>query len=111
MLPGRCFQTTMDLQGGASGGPVASSDGSVFGINSTGIDGHSITWISSVADLLDLSIYSIRLPSGDLRNQVSIRELASLGLVGVDTETTTPQLPVVPSWVNRWERLSQTPPP
>jgi hypothetical protein len=107
MLPGRCFQTTMDLQGGASGGPVASSDGSVFGINSTGMDGHPISWISSVADLLDLHIHNIRLPSGELRDEISLRELAALGLVAVDSDTSSAPLPVVPSWTTRSERLAQ----
>jgi S1-C subfamily serine protease len=36
MLPGRCFQTNMDISAGASGGPVAFGEGCVFGINSTG---------------------------------------------------------------------------
>jgi hypothetical protein len=107
LLPGRCFQTTMDLQAGASGGPVASSDGAVFGINSTGMDGHSISWISSIADLLDLSIYNIRLPSGELRDQISLRELASLKLIGVDSDTRPCELPAVPSYINRWERLAR----
>lgn len=109
LLPGRCFQTTMDIQGGASGGPVASTDGAVFGINSTGMDGHSVSWISSIADLLDLSIYNMRLPSGELRHQVSLRELASLKLIGVDSDTGPCQLPVVPSYTNRWERLGHAP--
>jgi hypothetical protein len=110
MLPGRCFQTTMDLQGGASGGPVASTDGRVFGINSTGLDGHSISYISSAADLLDLPVFNMRLPSGEERAWITIRELAGLGLVGLE-HGTDQHLPVGPSWTTRSERLAQELPP
>jgi S1-C subfamily serine protease len=37
LLPGRCARTTMDIPGGASGGPMVSEDGCVFALNSTGI--------------------------------------------------------------------------
>lgn len=87
MLPGRCYQTTMDLQGGASGGPVAFGDGSVFGINSTGMDSEvePIGWVSSIADILDLPLHQIQLPNGQRREWVTVRELASCGVIALDS--------------------------
>lgn len=56
MLPGRCFRIGATIKSGASGGPAALSHGAVFGINSTGIDGTEIGYVSSVIDLLDLHV-------------------------------------------------------
>ena len=81
MLPGRCFRTSMDIAAGASGGPVAYGDGWVFGINSTGMEGAPVGFVSSVEDILDLDVGRIRLPSGEIREQGTIRDLAGLGLV------------------------------
>ncbi len=50
MLPGRCFRTSMDIASGASGGPVAWGDGWVFGINSTGMEGAPVGFVSSVEE-------------------------------------------------------------
>ncbi len=85
MLPGHCFQTTMNLAGGASGGPVAFGDGSVFGINSSGIPGlPPVSFVSSASDLLELSLNNVRLPDGQIRSEISIADLVSLGLVIVN---------------------------
>jgi S1-C subfamily serine protease len=81
MLPGRCFRTSMDIAAGASGGPVAFGDGWVFGINSTGMEGAPIGFVSSVEDILDLDAGRVRLPSGEIREQATIRDLTELGLV------------------------------
>ncbi|RPJ19325.1 MAG: serine protease [Planctomycetaceae bacterium] len=86
MLPGRCYQTTMDIRGGASGGPVAFGDGSIFGINSTGMESEDeqIGWVSSIADILDLPLNKVQLPDGERREWVTVRELASRGMVALD---------------------------
>jgi hypothetical protein len=83
MLPARCYQTSLDLQSGSSGGPVAFGDGRVFGINSTGMDsdGQPVGYVSSIADILDLELHEIIPPDGKQREWVSIRDLASLGVV------------------------------
>lgn len=87
LLPSKCFQTTLNILGGASGGPVAFGDGvfgGVFGINSTGLQGHEdISFISSIHDLFDLAVPNVCMPDGTIRDQVTIRELGSLGLVMV----------------------------
>jgi hypothetical protein len=77
MLPGRCFQTSMDISAGASGGPVAFGDGSVFGINSTGWDGVPVGFISSVEDLFELEVRRIRLPDGQIRERAGPRTRGS----------------------------------
>ncbi len=83
LLPADCFQTTMKLLGGASGGPVGFGDGYVFGINSTGFDGTDISFISSIKDIWDLKLAHVKLPSGEIRNEISIYELYLIGLVPI----------------------------
>jgi len=81
LLPGRCFRTSMDIAAGASGGPVAFGDGGVFGINSTGMEGAPVGYVFSIEDILSLDAGRVRLPGGEIRNQITVRELAELGLV------------------------------
>jgi hypothetical protein len=81
MLPGRCFRTSMNILGGASGGPVASAQGSIFGINSTGYESIPVSFISSVQDLFDLDVLEVRLPGREVQDRVSLQELIQLGLV------------------------------
>jgi S1-C subfamily serine protease len=81
LLPGRCFQTSMDIRGGASGGPVAYGDGYVFAINSTGMNGIPVSFVSSVEDLLDLEVNHVQLPGGKVRDHIGLEELVRLGLI------------------------------
>jgi S1-C subfamily serine protease len=83
VLPGRCFQTSMNILAGASGGPVAFGDGRVFGINSTGMEGVPVGFVSSVNDLLDLEVRAIRLPDGVIRERITLSELAERDLIRV----------------------------
>jgi hypothetical protein len=66
--------------------------------------GDPISWISSVVDLLDLPLYDLRLPNGEEPETITVRELAALGLVNVDSE---PRLDPGPGWTTRKERLEQ----
>lgn len=61
MLPGACYRTDMAIHHGASGGPVFSSDGRVFALNSTGYDGTQDSYVSSIGGVLDLEIDDIGL--------------------------------------------------
>lgn len=80
LMPSHCFQSSMELEGGASGGPVFFGDGSVFGINSTGFDGEPISYLSSVSDLFDLKVREVGLATeGRIINEISVRELAEKG--------------------------------
>lgn len=81
LLPSRCFQTSMHILGGASGGPVAFGDGGVFGINSTGYDGIPVSFISSVEDILKLEVNHLQLPDGEIRERCALSELVERGLI------------------------------
>jgi hypothetical protein len=84
LLPSKCFQTSMNILGGASGGPVAFGEGNVFGIDSTGIAGQEdVSFISSIHDLFDLTIPTVHLPDGTIKDKINLRELESLGLIAV----------------------------
>jgi hypothetical protein len=48
MVPGPCYQTSMIIHGGASGGPVFDEDGCVFAINSTGWGTEPLSFVSSI---------------------------------------------------------------
>jgi S1-C subfamily serine protease len=49
-----CYETDMEIKKGASGGPVfvAGSGGVVFGVNCTGFDPHSVSYVSSLVPLV-----------------------------------------------------------
>jgi hypothetical protein len=58
MMPGPCFQTSMHLHEGASGGPVFENDtGRVCGINSTSFsEATNVSFVSMIRGLLDIDI-------------------------------------------------------
>lgn len=56
LLPGKCFQTSMTILGGASGGPVI-KDGAVIGVNSTGYDDIPVSFITPISEILDLEVF------------------------------------------------------
>lgn len=56
LLPGACYQTNIHIHGGASGGPVFGPDGRAFGINSSGISGTDISYVSRMTDILHLQV-------------------------------------------------------
>lgn len=82
-LPSKCYQTSMMVHGGASGGPVFSADGRVVGINSTGFDLEQLSFVSCVEDLLDLAVPEVILPNGSGPHPVTLRQLAELGFVNL----------------------------
>jgi len=57
MLPGPCYETDMEIKGGSSGGPVfiSGSSGFVFGVNSTGMEPHCFSHVTSLAPLVSKS--------------------------------------------------------
>jgi S1-C subfamily serine protease len=76
MLPGRCFQTSMAIHGGASGGPVFDTHGHVYAINSTSVDGGP-TFVSSVLDLLEIGV------PDDVGLKLTVEELAQRNFVAI----------------------------
>jgi hypothetical protein len=53
LLPGRCYETNLAIEGGASGGPVLDEHGHAFAVNSTGIDGTDIAFVSHIQSVGD----------------------------------------------------------
>jgi hypothetical protein len=79
-----CFQTSMHLHGGASGGPVFDSRGRVFGINTMSMDPHTdISYVTKVSEALSLVIDGIIIPPATAPAQYSLAQLAELGFASV----------------------------
>jgi len=58
LLSWPCYETDMEIKGGASGGPVfiSGSSGVVFAVNCTGTDPHMFSHVTSLAPLLNKSM-------------------------------------------------------
>lgn len=81
ILPGPCFETSIVIHGGASGGPVIGPNGAVFAINSTSIDEEPISYVSCISTVFDLEITDIKLPGDDYPRTTTLRELVDRGFV------------------------------
>jgi Trypsin-like peptidase domain len=79
LLPGPCFRNSMVIHGGASGGPVIGPSGAVFAVNSTGLEGESVSFVSCVSAALDLAITEVRLPGDATPRTTTLRELIDRG--------------------------------
>ncbi|WP_043946280.1 S1 family peptidase [Ralstonia solanacearum] len=80
-----CFQTSMHLHGGSSGGPVFDSTGAVFGINTMSMEPYTdVSYITKVRDALDLVIDDVCIGEGAPPGQYSLRALAERGFAVVD---------------------------
>lgn len=76
LLPGPCYQTSMTIHGGASGGPVFNSRGKVCGINSTGVDGcPDISFVTRIHEALNLKLTGIKFSPDSPTGDTSVREL------------------------------------
>jgi len=84
MLPFPCYQTSIYLHGGASGGPVFGENGKVIGVNSTGYEGDSdISFISRIQDIYDLSLHNVQMPEEDSPKSILVRELVPMRHIAV----------------------------
>jgi hypothetical protein len=54
MLPWPCYETDMEIRGGASGGPVciSGSEGTVFAVNCSSFFPHNVSYVSSIVPLV-----------------------------------------------------------
>jgi len=84
LLPSACFRTSIEILGGASGGPVFDNFGRAFGINSTGFDGTNISYVSSIRDILAINITDVNIPHQGHFATIGISRLAELGHVVFD---------------------------
>lgn len=78
LLPAPCYRTSIIIHGGASGGPVFSRNGWVFGLNSTGIDGTDISFVSRIDEIFELAIDDVQMGSEPPR-RVPVAEIARAG--------------------------------
>lgn len=87
-LPHACYRTSVVIESGASGGPVADTHGRVFGICSTGYDldadAEPVSFVSPVQQLGPCSIDGVRLPDGSELDRITVTELVDRGLIAVD---------------------------
>ena len=79
ILQNRCYQTTMEIKSGASGGPVF-KDGYIVGINSSGYDfiedETPLSFITPIDYILDMTV-------SEKGKSVSIRDLIRSGHISV----------------------------
>jgi hypothetical protein len=74
------YTTSIDVQGGASGGPVFDETGRVFGVNCVGgIPG--LSYMARVADLLPLQVHDFPPPTSGVASDPTVLDLARLGHV------------------------------
>jgi S1-C subfamily serine protease len=71
------FGTSINLRGGASGGPVFDEQGRVIGINCVG-GYEDLSYIARAQELLDLNVPQYPLPVGYAGAAATVRELAQL---------------------------------
>ena len=80
MLPGPCFQTSIVVDAGASGGPVLVPGGSVVAVNSSGFKDDALSHVSCISEVFDLEIANIVLPGESDPCTTSLRKLSELGV-------------------------------
>jgi hypothetical protein len=78
LLPAPCYRTSMIIDGGASGGPVFSRSGGVFGLNSTGIAGTDISFVSRINEIPELVVDDVQMGTEPPRS-VPVAEIARAG--------------------------------
>jgi Trypsin-like peptidase domain len=85
MLHWPVYETSMPIHAGASGGPVVSERGTVFAVNTSGVEGATdISYVTPIDFILDAVIEGVSLGEGEPARAVTLRELAELGLVVFD---------------------------
>lgn len=83
MLPFPCFETSIHIHGGASGGPVFDAQGAVIGINVSSLNPDTdVSYIAKVRDVFDLQL-SCEFTAGQFED-VSLRNLAERGYARMD---------------------------
>ena len=86
MLPFPCFESDTPIYGGTSGGPVFDSQGRVFAVNCSRLEGTDIAYHTHIAGLLDLELGNTVHPDDTLPRTRTVRELAKLGMIAFDSD-------------------------
>ena len=81
LLQGACFRTSIVVHSSTSGGPVIGPSGTAFAINSTGFDDDTVSYVSCISQVLDLTIPGVILPGNKTAQTVTVRELRDRGFV------------------------------
>lgn len=87
--PAPCYQTSMTIHGGSSGGPVFNHLGHVIGVNSSSFAGmHNVSFIARVHEALGLEIAANHIDApGGHRRVIDLVRYNMLSLVGLDADT------------------------
>lgn len=89
LIRNKCYQTTILLHGGSSGGPVFNSKGHVIGINSSSFDftdeerTQPCSFVSDISELLNIEIENIKIQESSER-KYTVFELCELGFIIMD---------------------------
>lgn len=83
ILKDPCYETSMVIHAGASGGPVFTSEGLVFAINSTSFGEDPISFVSCISPILDFRLDDVLLPGESAPRSVLVRELCARGIIQV----------------------------
>jgi V8-like Glu-specific endopeptidase len=86
ILPGPCYRTSMQIIGGASGGPALDRNGLVIGVNSAGFDGTDISYITPINDIFRFTLTDLNVPWKPNGTAVHMRELAENGFLLFDSD-------------------------
>jgi S1-C subfamily serine protease len=81
MLPFPCYRSSINIPGGASGGPVFDVQGRVFGINCTGYEGAAVSYLARVGEILALVAYGMTLEFNGAPTDRTLLQLAQSGHV------------------------------
>lgn len=76
LMPGLCYEATIKILQGASGGPVGNSDGHVCGVNSTGYDTFDVSYITPISEIFNMKVVIESVP-------YTIMDLADLNLISI----------------------------
>lgn len=75
MMPFRCFQTSINVYGGASGGPVF-YEGSVVGVNTSSVEGaEDCSFITPIGYLFDLAVHDALIDGTKYECAIPVKEL------------------------------------
>jgi len=78
MCPYPCYRSSINMLGGASGGPVVNEKGHVFAINCTGFDGvEDISYLARINEILPLSVDNVNIDRKQYK-RISIKELIDM---------------------------------
>ena len=92
-FPGPVYQTSIEIPGGASGGPVLDQHGMVIGVNSSGYDvsegDENISFVTPITEVMTMRIpfLNVDLPNRRIRGP-SVFELVECGQIGRGTAAT-----------------------